>query len=254
VTALADEVDRFAWYHTIELPGGVVTPGMFDTRSAAAKIGMPRSLAGKRCLDVGTSDGFWAFEMERRGAKEVLAIDLTDNSLADLTVGGAPFFKSEPSRQSQTFALAHKLLGSKAQWRGLSAYDIAPDLLGRFDFVFVGSLLMHLQDPVRALSAVRTVVDGELLSFEPISPMLTLTHPRTPVARFLGLDRSDWWIPNVAAHKNWVEASGFRVRDSGGVAFIQRRGKRRFAIRHPLQSGLLATLGILQSWVLATPA
>src|ERR1051326_1597538 len=64
----SDEVRNFAWYHTLELPGGVVTPGMFDTRPAATKIGMPPSLAGKRCLDVGTSDGFWAFEMERRGA------------------------------------------------------------------------------------------------------------------------------------------------------------------------------------------
>ena len=254
MTAQTDEVARFAWYHTLELPGGIVTPGMFDTRPAAEKIGMPASLKGKRCLDVGTSDGFWAFEMERRGADEVVAIDLTDNTLADLTVGGAPFFKSEPSRQSQTFALAHRLLGSSVQWRGLSAYDVTPRALGRFDFVFVGSLLMHLQDPVRALSAVHSVVGGQLLSFEAVSPFLTLTHPRMPSARFLGLDRSDWWIPNVAAHRRWVEAAGFRITDPGGIAFIKRRGlKGRISLRHPLQSGLLVTLGIPQSWVLAVP-
>src|SRR5437016_1983956 len=32
---------------------------------------------GMRALDVGTWDGFWAFEMERRGA-DVLALDLDD--------------------------------------------------------------------------------------------------------------------------------------------------------------------------------
>ena len=66
------------WYHTIELAPGVVTPGWFDTRPVSAKIPMPPSLAGKRCLDVGTFDGFWAFEMERRGAAETVGIDVLD--------------------------------------------------------------------------------------------------------------------------------------------------------------------------------
>ena len=35
-------------------------------------------LDGKRCLDVGTYDGFWAFEIEQRGAKEVVAVDVLD--------------------------------------------------------------------------------------------------------------------------------------------------------------------------------
>jgi tRNA (mo5U34)-methyltransferase len=228
---------------------------MFDTRVAAAKVGMPPSLAGKRCLDVGTSDGFWAFEMERRGASEVVAIDLGDDARADVTVGGASHLKDGTSRQSQTFALAHRLLGSKVQWRDLSAYDVSPDALGMFDFVCMSSLLMHLQDPVRAVAAVRSVVSGELLSFEPVSLMLTLLHPRQAVARFLGLDATNWWHPNVAAHKRWIKAGGFRIRNAGGIAFIKRRGlKTRRVLRHPLRSGLLATLGIPQSWVLATPS
>src|SRR5438067_4479740 len=65
---LALEVADIAWYHTIELPGGVITPGEYDTRVAARKVGLPADLDGNRCLDVGTHDGFWAFEMERRGA------------------------------------------------------------------------------------------------------------------------------------------------------------------------------------------
>jgi len=249
----SQEVSRFAWYHTLELPGGIVTPGMFDTRQASRKVGMPKSLAGKRCLDVGTSDGFWAFEMERRGAAEVVALDLGSDTKADVTVGGATELKDAASRQSQTFALAHRLLGSKVQWHDLSAYDISPDLIGRFDFVFTGSLLMHLQDPVRALTAIRTVVDGEFLSFEAVSLMLSVLHPRAAVTRFLGLDRTNWWFPNVVTHKQWIEAAGFQIKDAGGIAFIRRRGKRRIQLRHPLQTGLLSTLGIPQSWVIAKP-
>jgi tRNA (mo5U34)-methyltransferase len=66
------------WYHSIELAPGQVTPGWFDTRAAAAKVPLPERLDGKRCLDVGTWDGFWAFEMERRGADEVVALDIDD--------------------------------------------------------------------------------------------------------------------------------------------------------------------------------
>ena len=43
--------------------------GWFDTRAVGPRSRCPTSLAGKRCLDVGTWDGFWAFEMERRGAR-----------------------------------------------------------------------------------------------------------------------------------------------------------------------------------------
>ena len=56
----------------------MVTPGWFDTRAVAPKLPFPERSTGKRCLDIGTFDGFWAFEMERRGADEVLAIDLLD--------------------------------------------------------------------------------------------------------------------------------------------------------------------------------
>ena len=43
-------------------------------RETASRV-LPESLAGVRALDIGTFDGFWAFEMERRGA-EVVAIDI----------------------------------------------------------------------------------------------------------------------------------------------------------------------------------
>src|SRR4051794_2756443 len=56
------------WYHTLDLGAGVSTDGMFDLRPFVDLYGLPDSLEGKRVLDVGTFDGFWAFEMERRGA------------------------------------------------------------------------------------------------------------------------------------------------------------------------------------------
>ena len=55
--ALARELAALTWYHTIDLGGGLVTPGEYDTRAAVAQIPFPASLAGRRCLDVGTHDG-----------------------------------------------------------------------------------------------------------------------------------------------------------------------------------------------------
>src|SRR5918996_1345053 len=65
------------WYHTLELAPGVETPGWFDLRPIVDRLPWP-DVAGKRCLDVATYDGFLAFEMERRGAAEVVAVDVPD--------------------------------------------------------------------------------------------------------------------------------------------------------------------------------
>jgi hypothetical protein len=80
---LRARVDALDWYHTFELPGGIVTPGLFDHRKVVGKLPIPASLAGKRCLDAASSDGFFAFEMARRGAAEVVSVDLADASAQD---------------------------------------------------------------------------------------------------------------------------------------------------------------------------
>src|SRR5919106_1834775 len=63
------------WYHTIDVAPGVTTPGWFDLRPIVDRLPWP-DVRGKRCLDVGPYDGFLAFELERRGAAEVVAVDI----------------------------------------------------------------------------------------------------------------------------------------------------------------------------------
>src|SRR5258708_5723177 len=74
---LARDVAEVEWYHTLELAPSIITPGWFDLRGLPRRLPIPASLRGQRALDIGTFDGFWAFEMERRGA-EVVAIDILD--------------------------------------------------------------------------------------------------------------------------------------------------------------------------------
>ena len=52
-------------------------PGYFDLRPIVDELPWP-DVRGKRCLDIGSYDGFYAFELERRGAAEVVAVDVAD--------------------------------------------------------------------------------------------------------------------------------------------------------------------------------
>src|SRR4051812_2121921 len=65
------------WYHVIDLADGVTTPGWIDLRTHLSTVGFPDDMTGMRALDIGMFDGFWAFEMERRGA-QVIGIDIDD--------------------------------------------------------------------------------------------------------------------------------------------------------------------------------
>src|SRR4029450_2264672 len=62
------------WYPPTGPAPGVVTPGHFDIRPVVDRLPWPDVL-GKRCLDVGTYDGFLTFELERRGAEEGVATE-----------------------------------------------------------------------------------------------------------------------------------------------------------------------------------
>ncbi|MDQ3423275.1 MAG: methyltransferase domain-containing protein [Actinomycetota bacterium] len=203
---------REQWYHTLELAPGVVTPGWFDLRTVAAQV-LPASLEGKRCLDVGTFDGFWAFEMERRGAREVLAVDIVEPRAWDwpVTSGDALVQILEDRKQGgRGFDLAAAALGSAVRYRPSSVYDLAPQEHGHFDFVFMGSLLLHLRDPIRALERLRAVCvpEGTVATMDAIDPTLTRLFPRRALATFDGEGRPWWWLPNVAAYERMVRAAG----------------------------------------------
>ena len=203
------------WYHTMELAPGVVTSGWFDLRSVVERMPWP-DVRGKRCLDVGTYDGFLAFELERREAAEVVATDLDDHARWDWPIGvrdlGTDYLASMAGpRKGIGFELARRALGSRVDRRSISVYDLSPERIGSFDVIVCGSLLLHLKDPIRALDAMRSVCRGVLLSAETVDLSLSLLRPRSPAAHFRGGDRMQWWIPNVAAHRRMLAAAGWRI-------------------------------------------
>jgi tRNA (mo5U34)-methyltransferase len=212
-----------SWYHTIELPGGVVTPGEYDLRSVVDKVGLPARLDGTRCLDVGTHDGFWAFEMERRGAREVVALDVADPAELDwpeprpeLTDDVLSFLLA----RKRAFGFAAQALGSNVKPRYESVYDLDPATIGRFDLAFIGTLLHHLRDPIGALQAVRRVVDGRLVLVAVFAPWKTALFPLSPVTELAELGNVPFWeVPNLAGLRRQVEMGGWTIERWGRPHF-----------------------------------
>src|SRR5436309_8557215 len=216
------------WYHTIELAPGLLTPGIVDVRPVVAQVPMPASLSGKRCLDVGTWDGFWAFEMERRGAAEVHAVDVPDPYRWDWpararireSYDGGKENLEKIRRNGNGFPIAREALGSLVERHEMTMYEIDPVELETFDFVFVGSLLLHLRDPVGALERIRTVATGEVVFNDCIEFVLTKLLRRTPMARLDAVDRVWWWQPNLSALRSMIEQAGFEILQQGKPYFV----------------------------------
>ncbi len=134
-------VDSFTgWYHRIALPGGIITPGTNHSDHTLAeldKLGLPQDCTGLRVLDISCRDGFFAFELERRGA-EVVGIDYVQ-------------------AENTGFPIVRKILGSNATYLVENIYNLSPDLHGTFDIVLFLGLLYHLRNPMLAIDHVRSV-------------------------------------------------------------------------------------------------
>jgi tRNA (mo5U34)-methyltransferase len=134
------EFEASGWWHSFELPDGSIIEGRCNLYGLKERIGnfpVAADLGGKRVLDIGTWDGWYAFEMARRGA-QVVAIDVWDNP---------------------RFYEARRMLGleDRVEYRQMDVYDISPATLGYFDIVIFFGVLYHLKHPLLALEKVCAV-------------------------------------------------------------------------------------------------
>lgn len=161
----------------------------------------------------------------------MVAVDLPDLAAVDYPpeVRADPNFdksRSDTQDHSAGFQLLHELLDSKVQWRGINIYDLDPDDLGTFDVVVVGSLLVHLRDPVKAMDAVRRVTRGELLSIDYIHPPVNLIARRRPVFELRGQGSDfQWWLASDAGLRQLLTVAGFEIEEIS-KPFLLRPGER----------------------------
>lgn len=208
--ALIEKVAGHAWYHSIELTSSLCTPGLFDHRPYLQNYRLPERMDGMRVLDVATFDGFWAFEMERRGAAEVIALDIDTRGDADLRPRDRIAMSPEMLNQKfgGGFAIAREALGSRVERVPLNVYELSPERLGKFDFVLTGDLLVHLMDPVRALSCIRSVTRGCAQISESVSPEYDDLFADF-CAEYRGGKDLTWWKFGPRTLGRMIEDAGF---------------------------------------------
>jgi tRNA (mo5U34)-methyltransferase len=149
---LQQAVDRVGfWWHSIDLGGGVITPGRKGdlTYMAAehASLRLP-DLRGRSVLDVGCWDGYYAFAAERAGAARVTALDHYAWEQPRLGAG-------------RGFDVAHAALASRVHKRHADFMTCELAGVDRHDVVLFLGVLYHLEEPLSAVRRLREVT-GEL--------------------------------------------------------------------------------------------
>jgi tRNA (mo5U34)-methyltransferase len=187
-------LQELGFYHSIELPDGRVLAGLQSVEVLRRRLSyfpIPEDLRGKRVLDIGAWDGWFSFEMERRGA-EVVAFD----------------YVTTPQ-----FLEARRLLGSKVDYTTGDICKVSHKDLGYFDIVLFLGVLYHVKHPVLALENVCSMTkdlaciesyvtdDGSDLNAMPTLEFYESTELR---GQF-----DNWCGPNVACLMAMARAAGF---------------------------------------------
>jgi SAM-dependent methyltransferase len=136
-----DPPPDLVFYHTVEYAPGrktagwpVVLPIVEMIMQAMRQV----EFRGRRALDIGCMDGAIAFEAEKLGAAEVIAIDY------DLKVATTTFLK--------------RVLGSQVRFEQCSLYELTPARHGMFDIIVMPGVLYHLRYPFQALRLLRDLL------------------------------------------------------------------------------------------------
>jgi tRNA (mo5U34)-methyltransferase len=199
------------WWHSFELPDGSIIEGVNDLAAQKRRLDqypIPQDLRGKRVLDIGAWDGWFSFEMERRGA-EVLAIDRWENP---------------------RFYEIRRLLGSRVDYREMDVYELQPDKVGTFDIVLFLGVLYHVKHPLLALERVCSVAKDMA-----IVESFVLHEPgERKLLEFFEYDElggqfDNWFGPTVTTLAALCRTAGFarveisNVQDYGAAVTCRRK-------------------------------
>ena len=203
------EFETKGWWHSFELPDGRRIEGVCaleGLRKRLEQFPIPEDLRGARVLDIGAWDGWYTFEMERRGA-EVVAVDCWDNP---------------------RFHQMRAVLNSRADYRLMDVYDLTPATVGRFDIVLFMGVLYHLKHPLLALERVCAIttnlaaVDSFILQKKhrpgekvDARPMMEFYESEE-----FGGQSDNWCAPNLACLMAMCRTAGFaRVEHRATMPF-----------------------------------
>jgi tRNA (mo5U34)-methyltransferase len=190
---------RFLWHQRFKLAAGIYTPGSNDIGLLLDAALLPDDIDGSTALDIGTTNGGMAFELERRGAGRVVAVDIYS----------ANWFGFEQLKA---------LLKSNVEYVRASVYELPAKLSEEFDIVALCGVLYHLRHPLLALDVVRALTRGRALIETAVCDRSLGEAAGEPLARYhrlddLNDDGSNWFEPSVAALTDWCRSTGLEPID-----------------------------------------
>jgi tRNA (mo5U34)-methyltransferase len=221
------------WWHSIDLGDGVVTAGHKTPELLADELASLRlpPMEGRTVFDIGTWDGFYAFEAERRGAARVVAMDhfvwacdwqkATEYIYACRRAGRIPepfdrvgelwSFDTLPGKRG--FDLAHESRGSAVEVVVDDFMTTDLGSLGTFDVVLYLGVLYHQRHPLLALERVRNVTEN--IAIIETHAAVFPGSEQLPLRRFIEADELDddytnWWAPNIEGICALCRSAGFR--------------------------------------------
>lgn len=225
---LLSEIQRYRWYHKIDLGNGIVTPGrdyeiMWNPTLAFMET---VEFQGKRVLDIGCQDGLFSFFAERAGASEVIAIDI------------------EPRH---TLNLAASVLGSRVQFKQCSVYHLRSKFAeNSFDIVIFNGVLYHLIAPLLALMSINAVLkpNGTMLmesafyNAEHEKPFIFVAYGADEIYKG---DATSCTFPTPQAYHHMLDMTLFAVKRQdcyaiavpAGRILIEAQKKERAKSEHP---------------------
>jgi SAM-dependent methyltransferase len=190
------------FYQTIDLPGIGTIAGLWDHRHDVDVYLGHIAFQGKTVVDVGPGNGFFSFEMEKRGAR-VTAVDLGQEIDWDLVPH--PYTDPQDLRTAvrrniamveNAFWYCHRSLNSGVKFLYSSIYDL-PQKVPAADIVLISNVLQHLSDPILAIRraaaiATETLIITETLWHDDQAFIDSASMRLIPRAETPGVNHS-WW-------------------------------------------------------------
>jgi SAM-dependent methyltransferase len=138
------------WMYRFDLGHGVFTAlhdeyldGIHRTRGGMMFPQLDELFAGRwdsvRCLDAACNEGHFAFEIAKRGAKEVVGFDARDGNIRK-----ADFVRTQLGVRNASFRVDN-------------VFAVSPERYGTFELTLCLGLMYHLEDPMGALRRLRSV-------------------------------------------------------------------------------------------------
>ncbi|MHB1834685.1 MAG: class I SAM-dependent methyltransferase [Solirubrobacteraceae bacterium] len=229
-----ETVDDCYFYHAMDIPGHGFVSGSWDLRGREDEYLGGTSFANCRVLEIGPASGYLTFHIERCGGR-VVAIDLPAGHNwnmvphAGLADGATDRWQDLIRQMQNGFWFAHRRYRSKAQVHYGDVHAL-PHALGRFDVAVMGSILLHVKDPLGVVEACARISDRVVITDIHCPELdgcpVQRLYPTSEVPEW-----DTWWRFSAELFVRFLEVMGFET----AVVTFHEQVHVSEGVRYPMQ-------------------